>query len=162
MLGLSAAPAPPGDTAWAVRRVLEAAARDQPLLVVIDDAHWGDATLLDLVEYTLAFSGGGAILLLCLARPELLETRPGWAAPRTDSTLLQLEPLGGDDARRAFADHFVGIEKDFVMHLGASLARHFEPEADFHTLHGLNAHQGLGKPAVQFQVPLGVRAQSRR
>ncbi|MET0770399.1 MAG: AAA family ATPase, partial [Solirubrobacteraceae bacterium] len=99
VLGLSDEPAQPGETAWAVRRVLEAAARDQPLLVVIDDAHWGDATLLDLVEYTLAFSGGGAILLLCLARPELLDARPGWAAPHADNTLLQLEPLGKEDAR---------------------------------------------------------------
>ena len=99
VLGLSDEPAQPGETAWAVRRVLEAAARDRPLLAVVEDAHWADPVLLDVVDYTLAFSGGAAILLLCLARPELLEARPGWAVPHADSALLQLEPLDGADAR---------------------------------------------------------------
>jgi DNA-binding SARP family transcriptional activator len=63
-LGMSDAAAQAGETAWAVRRVLEAAARERPLVAVIDDAHWAEPELLDLLEYTLAFSGGAPILLL--------------------------------------------------------------------------------------------------
>src|SRR6185436_5021348 len=57
-LGRSGAAAEPGETTWAVRRLLEAAARERPLVVVVEDAHWAEPALLDLVEYTLAFSGG--------------------------------------------------------------------------------------------------------
>ena len=67
---------------------------------MVEDAHWADPALLDLVDYTLAFSGGAAILLLCLARPELLEAaaRLGRAAAPT-ARCSQLEPLDGADAR---------------------------------------------------------------
>jgi len=102
-LGRADEPAQPGEIAWAVRRVLEAAAAERPLVVVVEDAHNADPALLDLVEYVLAFAGAAAILLLCLGRPELLEQRPAWAAPRPESSLLVLEPLGAD-ASRALLD----------------------------------------------------------
>src|SRR5215217_5791528 len=97
-IGLSAEPAQPGETFWAVRRLFEAAARERPLVVVLDDAHWADPTLLDLLEYVVAFSGGSPILLVCLARPELLESRPGWAAPQPNVSLVVLEALASTDA----------------------------------------------------------------
>ncbi|HYI17993.1 MAG TPA: BTAD domain-containing putative transcriptional regulator, partial [Solirubrobacteraceae bacterium] len=99
VLGRSPGAAQPGEIAWAARRVFEAAARDRPLVVVVEDAHWAEPALLDLVEYTLAFSGGGAMLLLCVARPELLELRPGWAPPRPESSLVLVEPLDPAAAR---------------------------------------------------------------
>ena len=51
--------------------------RDRPLVVVFDDIHWGEPTFLDLVEHVADWSRDAPILLLCLARPELLELRPG-------------------------------------------------------------------------------------
>src|SRR5205085_700129 len=66
------------ETFWAVRRLLEVAARELPLVAVFEDVHWAEPTLLDLLEYVAGFSSGAPILLLCLARPELLETRPAW------------------------------------------------------------------------------------
>ena len=55
------------------------AAAERPLVVVFDDLHWGEPTFLDLVEHVADWSRDAPILLLCLARPELLELRPGWA-----------------------------------------------------------------------------------
>ena len=53
---------------WAVRRLFEAAAaRERPLVVVVDDVHWAEPTLLDLLDYVAAFSSGVPILLVCLA-----------------------------------------------------------------------------------------------
>ena len=49
-----------------------------PLVVVFDDIQWGEETFLDLVEHVGAAVGGAPILLLCMARPELLERRPSW------------------------------------------------------------------------------------
>ena len=73
---------------WAVRRLFEALARVRPLVVCLEDLHWAEPTMLDLVEYLESFSEG-AIVMLCDGRPELLEERPSWAR----FPLLELEPL---------------------------------------------------------------------
>ena len=73
---------------WGVRRVLEALAREQPLLICLEDIHWAEPRMLDLLEYVVAF-GSGPIVILCNARSDLLETRPGFAR----YTLLDLTPL---------------------------------------------------------------------
>ena len=81
-----------------MRRLFEAAARERPLVVVIDDAHWAEPALLDLVDYLIAFSSGAAILLVCLGRPELLERRPSWATPQRSAAVLGLDALDEIDA----------------------------------------------------------------
>ena len=75
------------EIAWAFRKLLEAAA---PLVVIVDDIQWAEDTLLDLIEHVGLLSSDASILLLCCARPELLDHRPGW--PVT----LRLEPLSAD------------------------------------------------------------------
>jgi class 3 adenylate cyclase/tetratricopeptide (TPR) repeat protein len=82
---------------WAVRKFLEALARDQPLVVVLDDVNWGEPTFLDLVEHIAEWSRGAPILLVCLARPELLDERPTWAGGKLNSTSLLLEPLNDEE-----------------------------------------------------------------
>ena len=96
--GHSDEPAKAEETAWAVRRLFEAAARERPLVVVIDDVHWAEPALLDLVDYLIAFSSGAPILLVCLGRPELLERRPSWAAPQRSAAVLGLDALDEIDA----------------------------------------------------------------
>ena len=90
---LGVAAATPDEIAWGFRRLFESLARDQPLVVAIDDIHWAEPTLLDLVEYLANFARDARLLLVCTARAELLETRPDWAAPRGNTTVLLLEPL---------------------------------------------------------------------
>ena len=108
-IGLRDEPAQAVETFWAVRRLFEAVARERPLLLVVEDAHWADPVLLDLLEYLIAFSTGSPILLVCLARPELLETRPAWAAPQPRGSVLVLEPLGRADAL-ALVEALAGYE----------------------------------------------------
>ena len=88
----------PEETAWAFRRLFESLATSRPLLLVIDDIHWAEPALLDLIEYLVGFSSGVPIVVLCLARPDLLETRPSWAALQTRGLLLSLQPLSDADA----------------------------------------------------------------
>ncbi len=76
----------------AVRSVLEAMARRNPLVLVLEDIHWADHGMLDLVEY-LAQWVRGPLMILCLARDELLERRSGWGGGRHDATSVVLEPL---------------------------------------------------------------------
>jgi class 3 adenylate cyclase/tetratricopeptide (TPR) repeat protein len=85
--------APPEEIFWAVRRFFELLARERPLLVVLEDVHWAEPTLLDLVEHVSRWSRDAPILLLCVARPELLEERPQW-----EGVHVRLEPLSSTEA----------------------------------------------------------------
>jgi len=88
------------EIAWAFRKLLEEQA---PLVVVFDDIQWGDDTFLDMVESMALLSSGASLLLLCMARPDLVERRPGW--PGT----LRLEPLAPQDAEALIGD---GVSDD--------------------------------------------------
>jgi class 3 adenylate cyclase/tetratricopeptide (TPR) repeat protein len=78
---------------WAFRRFFEALAERRPLVVTFEDTHWAEPTLLDLIEYLVSWSRNRPMLIACLARPDFLESRPAWATPAADATLLALEPL---------------------------------------------------------------------
>ena len=81
----------------AVRELFASLARTRPLVVVFDDIHWGEATFLDLVEYLADGVRDVPILIVCLARPELLELRTGWGGGKPNGTTALLEPLSGDE-----------------------------------------------------------------
>ena len=66
------------EASWAVRRLLEVLATDRPIVVVLEDLHWAEAPMLDLADAVVERMHG-PVLVLCLARPELLEQRPTWA-----------------------------------------------------------------------------------
>ena len=80
-----------GETFWAVRRLFEALARKRPIVLVFEDLHWAEPTLLDLIDYLTAAKA--PIFLLGLARPELLEGRSAWSQTPARS----LAPLSSDD-----------------------------------------------------------------
>ena len=86
------------ETFWAVRRYFEALARRRPLVVCLEDIHWATPRFLDLVEYLPSWTRNAPILLLCLAREDLFDRRPDWAAPRTNAETFALEPLAPGEA----------------------------------------------------------------
>ena len=96
MLGLAEGSAASEETFWALRKAFEAIAQDVPVILVLDDIQWGEATFLDFVEYLADWSRGAPILLFCMARPDLLDVRTGWGGGKLNSTTVLLEPL--DDA----------------------------------------------------------------
>jgi class 3 adenylate cyclase len=77
----------------------EELARERPLVVLIEDLHWAEQELFDLLE-RVARDVRGPLLLLVSARPELLDVRPGWAAARRNASVLWLEPLSATDSER--------------------------------------------------------------
>jgi class 3 adenylate cyclase/tetratricopeptide (TPR) repeat protein len=95
------------DAFWAVRKLLEHLARERPVVLVFDDIHWGEPTFLDLIEHLADWTRDAAVLLLCIARPELLEVRPGWGGGKLNATAILLEPLPADDASR-LVDNLLG------------------------------------------------------
>ena len=83
---------------WAARRLLETLARSRPLLVVFEDLHWAESTFLDLVESLAVQPGRSPVVLVCVARPELLEQRPAWAAGIEGALSIELAPLADNSA----------------------------------------------------------------
>ena len=86
------------EASWAFRRLLEALAREQPVVVVFDDIQWGEETFLDLLEHVVDRAHDARILVVCLARPELLDIRPGWPGgdqmrPRCSSSRCPAKPV---------------------------------------------------------------------
>ena len=98
------APAPDGrpdapldEVFAALRAGLRRVAGDGPAVVVLEDLHWAEPALLDLVERIWADPSSGALLLVATARPELLDRRPDWADVAARTT-LPLGPLAPADA----------------------------------------------------------------
>jgi predicted ATPase len=98
-IGLSESAAQAEETHWAVRRLLERVASERPLVVVVEDVHWAEPTLLDLLDYLVAFSSGHAIVVVAIARPEFAQTRPGWMNPQPGRSVTVLEALSEGEAR---------------------------------------------------------------
>jgi DNA-binding SARP family transcriptional activator len=90
-----------GDVFLATRRRFEELAESRPVLLVFEDVHWAEPTLLDLIEYLGAQSAGSPILALCLSRPDLLADRGGWSEVGPS---LVLEPLTEDQAHQLIGD----------------------------------------------------------
>jgi len=88
----------PEEIFWEVRKALERRAREQPLVLLVEDIHWAEPTLLDLIEHLAEWTRDAPLLLLCLSRPELLDERPGWPGE-----CFSLDPLS-----EAESDELIG------------------------------------------------------
>jgi class 3 adenylate cyclase/tetratricopeptide (TPR) repeat protein len=100
----------PEETRVAFRRLLEARGSERPQVVVIEDLQWAEPVFVDLVEHVADLSRGTPIFLLCIARNELLETRPGWGGGKLNSTSLLLEPLDADECSQLVDRLVPGLE----------------------------------------------------
>jgi class 3 adenylate cyclase/tetratricopeptide (TPR) repeat protein len=96
LFGIGSGPGGRDEIFWAVRRLLQALAVKRPVVVVFEDVHWGEQTFLDLVDHITDWARDTRILLICLARGELLEERPTWAGGKVNATSLFLEPLADE------------------------------------------------------------------
>jgi class 3 adenylate cyclase/tetratricopeptide (TPR) repeat protein len=85
-------------SAW--RRFVETLALDGPTVLVFEDVHWADDGLLDFVDGLVDWVDGVPLLVVCTARPELLERRPGWGGGKRNATTISLAPLGDEETAR--------------------------------------------------------------
>jgi hypothetical protein len=92
--GQSEVPYPVEDLFWAFRRLMERLAASGPTILVLDDLQWAEPTLLDLLDHVVEHTRG-PLVLVCVARPELLEHRPLWKADAR-SAVLPVDPLPGE------------------------------------------------------------------
>ncbi len=88
------------EIAWAAREFVDELADVQPLVMVFEDIHWAEEPLLELIDHLAQWVRERALMIICLARPELLDVRPGWGGGRVRSTAIELEPLPRDESER--------------------------------------------------------------
>jgi class 3 adenylate cyclase/tetratricopeptide (TPR) repeat protein len=149
--------------AW--RRYLQALARLAPLVLVIEDIHWADEGLLDLIEY-LARWAEGPLVILCLSRHELLERRQSWGGGVPNATTIVLEPLDESEGSRlvdgllgaavppAFRDRIVGLAEGNPL-FTEELVRMF---VDRGVLRFADGTWQLAAPIDEIEVPTSVQA----
>jgi class 3 adenylate cyclase/tetratricopeptide (TPR) repeat protein len=93
----------------AARAVVEGIAQRRPLVLAIDDIHWADEGMLDLIDHLTRWVRA-PLLLVCLSRDELLERRPGWGGGRRNATTIALDPLTEAETRELVAALMPGTE----------------------------------------------------
>jgi class 3 adenylate cyclase/tetratricopeptide (TPR) repeat protein len=109
VMGLSERQLPLEETFWGIRRLFERASAERPLIVCFEDIHWAEQTLLDLIEQLIEGPQAAPILVLCAARPTLLEIRSGWEG-RGIGRMIALEPLSGDHTKALVRDALPGAD----------------------------------------------------
>ena len=109
------------EIAWAVRSWAEQLAAAQPLVLVFEDVHWGEEPLLELIEHLAAWVRTAPVLLLSLARPELLDEHPSWGGGRIRTATLELEALPHDEAANLVRE--LAAKVDVPVDIEAVLAK---------------------------------------
>jgi class 3 adenylate cyclase len=153
----------PEDVFFAMRKTLEQRARRQPLVLVLEDIHWAEPTLLDLIEHLAEWTRDAPLLVFCLARPELLDERPAWGGSQ-----IRLEPLSATETDKLIdellASSFLDDEAHarirktsegnplYVEQLVAMLAEGGDPDDIPPTIHALLAARLDGLPADQREL----------
>jgi class 3 adenylate cyclase/tetratricopeptide (TPR) repeat protein len=107
------------EISWASRAWAEQLAEAQPLVLLFEDVHWGEEPLLELVEHLAAWVREVPLLLLCIARTELLDVRPTWGGGRVRSTAIELEPLPPEESAELVAaltsELDIGVDTETVL-----------------------------------------------
>ena len=86
------------EISWAAREWAQLMAQTQPMILVFEDIHWAEEPLLELIEHMTAWVRDGSLMIVCLARPELLDVRSDWGGGRVRATAIELEPLTATDS----------------------------------------------------------------
>ncbi|MFB3739782.1 MAG: AAA family ATPase, partial [Candidatus Velamenicoccus archaeovorus] len=149
--------------AW--RRFLERMAARYPLVLVLEDLHWADAGLLDFVDH-LADWASGPVLVLALARPELLEIRPGWGGGKRNYAAIDLDPLTETECEEMVEDLLSSSLPPAVKRLVAERSEGNPLYAeeivrmliDRGALRAIDGGWELARPLDQIEVPRSIHA----
>jgi class 3 adenylate cyclase/tetratricopeptide (TPR) repeat protein len=122
VLGAAGGERTPEELNWAALRWCEQLADAQPLVLVFEDIHWAEEPLLDLVENLARSIRDAAVLIVALARPELLDSRPSWGGGIRSASAIDLAPLGGSESEE-LADALLGSGRVVAAQRGLVLER---------------------------------------
>ena len=109
---------------WATRRLFERLAQERPLVIVVDDLQWAEPTFLDLLEHVAELSREAPILLVCMARPELLDGRPGWGGGKLNAVSILLEPLTPEESRQLVDNLVASLDPEATLRIATACEGH--------------------------------------
>jgi class 3 adenylate cyclase/tetratricopeptide (TPR) repeat protein len=110
-----------GEEAFAAwRRFFEALAEERPLVLVFEDIHWADDGVLDFIDDLLEWTTDVPVLVVCTARPELLDRRPGWGGGKRNAATISLSSLGDEDVSRLLEELLGEPRPELVSHAGGN------------------------------------------
>ena len=165
-MGLARSQFPVAELFWGARKLLEALAREQPLVMIVDDIHAAETTLLDLLDHLVETVDTVPILIVCSARHELLDRHPEWSDGHRD-TLIMLQPLSAGDTGKMIDELLgrTGLEEEIVGRIvGAAEGNPLFVEQmvsmliDKGTLHRDGDSWVLADPGADLVVPPGIHA----
>jgi len=116
------------EIAWAVRHLLDLISERRPVVMVWEDLHWAAPTLLDLIDEIAGWLVDAPVLLLCSARPELLESRPSWGGGKPSALTVELGPLTRQDSE-ALVTGLIA-QQEVVAHADADMAGRVAAQCD--------------------------------
>src|SRR5262245_23357935 len=105
-IGLLPTQFPGEELAWGTRKLFESLARPGPVVLLFEDVHWAERTFLDLVQHVVDAAENAALLVICTARHDLVESRPDWSTGEGETRIV-LERLGENEASE-IAEHLLG------------------------------------------------------
>ena len=114
------------EIALQTRRIFERMAGERPLVVVLDDLQWAEQTFLDLVDHVSDLARDAPMLLLCIARQDLLDIRPGWGGGKLNATTMLLEALTEGEAEE-LVDNVLRTRIDAAMRTRIATAAEGNP-----------------------------------
>jgi predicted ATPase/class 3 adenylate cyclase len=108
----------PGDTAGALRRMLESLARRGPVVVLVEDLHWAEPVLLGTLEHICSSTREAPLMVVCMARPdELFERRKHWPGGRLNATSMLLSPLSSEEGEQVVEESLGQLDPDALAHI---------------------------------------------
>jgi class 3 adenylate cyclase/tetratricopeptide (TPR) repeat protein len=144
------------DIAWAVRSLLDALGQDRPVIVVWEDLHWSEETLLDLVDDVATWLTDVPVLMLCVARGELLETRPTWGGGKPSAMTLELGPMTYEQSA-ALVGH-LAMREDVYAHDHSDTCEHIATQCDGNPLFAELIMDVFAETAPDIQIPPTIHA----
>jgi class 3 adenylate cyclase/tetratricopeptide (TPR) repeat protein len=102
-MGLTSGQFPVAELFWGIRKLLEALANEQPLVMIVDDIHAAETTLLDLLDHLAGTVDSAPILVVCSARHELADRHPEWSDAHRERMIV-LQRLSDDDTGRMIGE----------------------------------------------------------
>jgi class 3 adenylate cyclase/tetratricopeptide (TPR) repeat protein len=149
-------PAAIEDISWAVRHLLDVLARAKPVVMVWEDLHWSEETLLDLIDEVATWLDDVPVLLLCVARTELLDARPAWGGGKPCAMTLELGPM--TDEQSAELVSALAMRGDVYPHSHQDVYGHVATQCDGNPLFAELLLDVFAESSSAIQIPPTIQA----